>query len=403
MIGHSSVCIVFWFASGAFHLLDDLTEVNMSRRMPFSASRALLLSSLVMWAVFLLGQSTTLAGESIALPEKQLTTVTLDSLSVTGATRLPGTDNYTVAQSAGANVTVTAVLKPDKSPSSLPADTVTWTGGTAGSNQLERLVSRAAPADVTVTATMATVSRSVRIVIRRACDANAVTRPTQNPTVDHNAARNRCRPNAPALTWHVCSDGDKWVVRVDTLTCTGIIDCRPWPSRPNQMVVPNTANPGDVKADPPNGNINNTAGSRNRWTNAVDDMADYHSAGGGAGPRWHSTEASQAHEHFHWDTDWMTTSLGVAPGGDWAATEIALENLSVSVLDQLTEASARTALEPQVDARFRQFSTTASACWTAIPDTPGVAGSGGYVRGMAILQGLINNVETYRTARGWAR
>ena len=345
--------------------------------------------------LLVLGAASALAGEIIQLPQKRLMAVALDSLTVAGATQVPGTTNYTVAQASGANVTITAVLKPPVPADKLPAGSVTWTNGNAGTSQLERLVSRDNPADVTVTATCGAVSKSVRVVVRRACGANAVTAPTPNPTVNNNAGGNDCRPTRSRLTWHVCSDAgtDVWTVRVDSLECLGQINIRPWPSRPNEMVVPNTANAVA------GGNINNTPGSNNRWSASVADMADYDQAGGGAGPHWHSTPASSAHEHFHWDTNWMVTSIGPA-GGDWARTEQDLENLQVSALTNLTEAEARAALDPLVRARDLTFWNAAVARWNAIPDTPG-GGGGGYAAGVTVLNGLIGAVEAYRTANGW--
>jgi hypothetical protein len=160
------------------------------------------------------------------------------------------------------------------------------------------------------------------------------------------------------------------------------------------MTVPNTANPVN------GGNINNTVGSSNRWSYAKSDMGDYDTVGGGRGPDWHSTSASQAHEKYHWDTDWMTLSIKGAAGGNWSATETILEGYNVSVFTYLTEADAKTASTTQFDARFTQFKSDAWTKWNAEGDSPG-QGCGAWGAGQSVLNGYIANVESYRISKGW--
>jgi hypothetical protein len=41
------------------------------------------------------------------------------------------------------------------------------------------------------------------------------------------------------------------------------------------------------------------------------------------------------------------------------------------------------------------------ATWNPIPDTPGVAGSTGYIAGQAVLNPLIAAVNAYAARKGW--
>jgi hypothetical protein len=42
-----------------------------------------------------------------------------------------------------------------------------------------------------------------------------------------------------------------------------------------------------------------------------------------------------------------------------------------------------------------------TAKWIPIPDTPGVAGSTGYIAGQAVLDPLIAAVKAYATKKSW--
>jgi len=227
--------------------------------------------------------------------------------------------------------------------------------------------------------------------------ANAVVTPTSSPTINNPGPANNCTPDDPDdhVVWHTTynSADDNWYVRVDSLTLTGTININPWPSQPSSMVVPNTANPVD------GGNINNVVGSNNRWSYAQSDMGDYDSPGAGRGPHWHSTSASSAHEMYHWNTEWMNISMGPT-GGDWADTESDLELLTVSGASNLTEANAIASLTSAVNTRLATFRSAAWTCWAALPGEPGT-GAGAYAAGMAVLNGLITNIETYRLSKSW--
>lgn len=223
-----------------------------------------------------------------------------------------------------------------------------------------------------------------------ACQAVA---PTGGPN-RHNGGGNDCTPGAAALTWTVVDAGATWNANVTAMQVTGEMHVTDWPSAPATMTVPNTSNPVD------GGNINNTAGSANRWQAAIDDMADYDTVGGGRGPNWHSTAASSAHENTHWTGDYLGDAI---PTANWTATNTAIDAMSIPKASAADAAAARTALSPQVTARFRTFNTAAITRWNTLittTDTPG-SGGRGYAAGQAVLNGRIAGVRAYATAKTW--
>lgn len=227
---------------------------------------------------------------------------------------------------------------------------------------------------------------------------NTAVAPGGIPTVNNSAASNDCLPSTASAVLHwdvVSADANNWGVNVNSLTLAGQINISPWPSQPTSMVVPNTPNPVD------GGNINNTAGSPNHWQAVIDDMANYNSPGGGAGPNWHSTAASSAHEWTHWNTDYITDSVLSAAGGNWTQTNADLDALRAPKANHPTDVDARTALEPRVNARLERWRSRTISRWNAIPDSPGVAGSTGYAAGMAVLNILIAAVRAYAASKGW--
>ena len=52
-------------------------------------------------------------------------------------------------------------------------------------------------------------------------------------------------------------------------------------------------------------------------------------AGGGAGPSWHDTAASTAHEWAHWNGDYVGDAVTSAAGGNWAAVNARIDALTV--------------------------------------------------------------------------
>ncbi|MBN1929199.1 MAG: hypothetical protein JW764_06630 [Chlorobiaceae bacterium] len=220
--------------------------------------------------------------------------------------------------------------------------------------------------------------------------------PTENQTVNNPGADNSCTPSFPKIEWDVVSkDASNWGVCVSALKLEGDINIKPWANKPTTMTVPNTPNPVD------GGNINNTAGSDNRWKAAVDDMKDYNKAGGGAGPNWHSVSASIAHENAHWSTDWLKDSILDSAAGDWKKANKEINQLTEPKADSPTQAEAKTKLTPKVDAKRISFGNKAITKYNSIPDTPGDAKGAGYKAGERVLSGLIASVTAYKTTKGW--
>ncbi len=214
------------------------------------------------------------------------------------------------------------------------------------------------------------------------------------PTV-HAGGGNDCTPALERLFWHVVDAGSDWRADVLLMLVSGDIHITAWPSAPTSMTVPNTPNPVD------GGNISNTAGSANRWQAAIDDMADYDTAGsGGAGANWHDTAASSAHEWAHWNSDYLADTI---PTADWRGANSDIDAMTVPKATHADAAAARTALQPAVDARFQAFVRAASARWNAIingTDRPGRGGRG-YAAGMVVLNRHIGAVRSYAAGKGW--
>jgi hypothetical protein len=223
--------------------------------------------------------------------------------------------------------------------------------------------------------------------------------PTGAPTVNKPAGRNDCLPSPEVVNWDVVSvNATDWGVCVSSLALSGVINIKPWPSEPAKMIVPNTANPTD------GGNINNVPGSKNNWSYAIDDMADYDTAGpGGAGIDWHSTVASEAHEWAHWNEDYKPDAIMSNAGGNWPQTNTDLNALTEPKASSPTAGQARAALEPRVTARIATFINGVDARWNHLigtTDKPGKGGRG-YAAGMRVLNQLIAQVRSYKAKKGW--
>lgn len=230
--------------------------------------------------------------------------------------------------------------------------------------------------------------------------AHSAVAPGGTPAVNNSAASNDCIPSTASavLSWNVASaDATNWAVNVNSLTLAGQINIKPWPSDPTRMVVPNTANPVD------GGNINNTAGSANHWQAVINDMANYDSAGGGAGPNWHSTAASSAHESAHWTGDYIGDAVTSASGGNWPQTNTNLDALREPKASSATAADARTALSARVNARLATWRSATIRRWNSLISTTDSPGSGGrgYTAGQRVLNTLIASVRAYKTTKGW--
>jgi hypothetical protein len=192
------------------------------------------------------------------------------------------------------------------------------------------------------------------------------------PTFNAAAGSNDCTPGSvsgASVAWAVVESPTTWGVNVTGFTTTGVINVAPWPSKPTEMVTPNTANPVD------GGNITDAAGNNN-WKFAVKEMEEYNQAGGGRSSYWHSYEASKAHEWAHWNTDWMVTCIAAL----WPAANADLDAITIPKASAADAAAARSLLQA---------------------NTAGVAGSTGYIAGQAVLDRLIAAVKAYAAKKGW--
>ena len=118
----------------------------------------------------------------------------------------------------------------------------------------------------------------------------------------------------------------------------------------------------------------------------------------GAGPDWHSDAATDAHECYHWVTDFMETCVDTY----WPGTEASVECLKVSKASYPTATAARAALASQVALKLLDFKEDVMDDWADIVtnDEPGF-GSGGYGAGATELATDIAAIDTYKTSKGW--
>jgi hypothetical protein len=226
--------------------------------------------------------------------------------------------------------------------------------------------------------------------------AHSIVAPGGAPTVGGGA--NTCTPDpaGSTLVWDVVDAGAQWQVSVTSFTLAGRIQLNPWPSNPTTMTVPNTPNPVD------GGNIGDAAGN-NHWQYAMDDLANYDTAGGGAGPHWHDTAASRAHEYAHWNEDYIGDAVTTAAGGNWAAVNARIDALVVPKAGHADAAAARVALTPLVNAELTTWRRATIRRWNAIistTDTPG-GGGRGYAAGARVLAGHITRIRAYKDSKGW--
>jgi hypothetical protein len=219
-------------------------------------------------------------------------------------------------------------------------------------------------------------------------------KPTASPTFNGSAGANDCLPGdatGASISWTVVAGATTWGVSVASFTTSGTINVAPWPSKPSEMVTPNTANPVD------NGNIENKAGSHNDWKFAIKEMQEYNQPGGGRSSFWHSYEASKAHEWEHWNTDWIK---GIVEPS-WPAVNTDLDAITIPKADAANEAAAKPLLQAKIDARMKAFDRELTRKWNAVPDSPGLAGANGYIAGQKILDTLIAAVQAYGHTKSW--
>lgn len=216
---------------------------------------------------------------------------------------------------------------------------------------------------------------------------------TGSPTFNGAAGANNCLPGdatGASVAWTLVETPATWGVSITSFTTTGTVNVSAWPSKPTEMVTPNTANPVD------GGNITDAAGDNN-WKFAVKEMEEYNQANGGRSSYWHSYEASKAHEWKHWNHDWMVDCIGAL----WPAANTDLDAITIPKASAADAAAATPLLQAKIDARMKTLDRALTAKWNAVPDSPGEAGANGYIAGQAVLDVLIAKVKAYAAKKGW--
>ena len=189
-----------------------------------------------------------------------------------------------------------------------------------------------------------------------------------------------CRPGDMSINGEAVLVADQyWRYRVTGVDSPGQINIVPTPAD-------NTPNPVD------GGNVHQSEPTfRNDWRFINDDMADY-TASGAKGPEWHVTEASEAHEMYHWEHDWQQVS--VAPF--WAETQAAMEAVTIPANAAADAATALTQLTPGVQSAFITGWNKMANAWKATPDG---AGDPPYQTGQVVLDQMIGEVQAYADAK----
>jgi hypothetical protein len=93
----------------------------------------------------------------------------------------------------------------------------------------------------------------------------------------------------------------------------------------------------------------------------------------------------------------MVTCIGAL----WPAANTDLDAITIPKADAVSAAAARPLLQAKIDVRMATLDAALTNKWIPIPDSPGVAGSTGYIAGQAVLDPLIAAVKAYAARKGW--
>jgi hypothetical protein len=196
-------------------------------------------------------------------------------------------------------------------------------------------------------------------------------------------------------TWQlISSDEENWGIDVVDLVLTGEIAIRPWPSTPDRMVVPNTPNPVD------GGNINDEPDSPNYWKTVVNSLNNYNVPGYRKSD-WYATDAIVAHEWAHWNIDLIEDAVMSNKGGNWPKLNSKLDAQREPKSRSPSRQDAWAALELKIEKYTKNFKDDVCTRFKAIPDSPGVAGSTGFIAGQKVLDSYIERILNYAAGKGW--
>jgi hypothetical protein len=197
--------------------------------------------------------------------------------------------------------------------------------------------------------------------------------------------------------WQVFSpDQENWGIDIYDLVLTGKITIRPWPSTPDQMIVPNTPNPVD------GGNINDEPDSPCYWKTVIDLLGMYNSPPSAKKKSdWYATDAIIAHEWAHWNIDFIEDAVISNKGGDWPKLNSKIEAQREPKSSSPSAEDARAPLQLKLEKYINNFRQDAEKRWNAIPDRPGDPGSTGFIAGQKVLDSYIERIFSYAASKGW--
>lgn len=199
-----------------------------------------------------------------------------------------------------------------------------------------------------------------------------------------------------------------WNIKVTKMEIEGLMTIYSWPSFPHCMNVDeseshgmNTPNatvepyniiePEDAEGHPGYG--------INVWDYVVGQLEDYGTLSA-AGPQWHATEASEAHEMYHWNNDIMTEPVNA---GNWPAIQQEMEEVSVTATSR-REAVGK--LTPIVEMIFDDFRTRFADYYMNVcvkRDKVGIPMDGGYAAGKNVLNVYIQEIKDLAARKKWKK
>jgi len=241
---------------------------------------------------------------------------------------------------------------------------------------------------------------------------NPVVAPTATLDLNSKSYRNVTIPAAdtPGVEYDYVKDpnSDTWSIKVTKLIIDGKMEIYPWPDFPHCMNADEPESHGmntpNATSEPyniigPEEAAANSSYAINVWDYVVNQMQDYGTKYP-AGPQWHSTKASEAHEMHHWNQDILTDSYNA---GNWPDVQREMESVSVHAINRM-EAVGK--LTPIVEMIFEDFRTRFAKYYmeVCVPnDTPKTPMDGGYAAGKAVLEVYIKEIKDLAARKKWKK
>lgn len=201
-----------------------------------------------------------------------------------------------------------------------------------------------------------------------------------SPKITYSSKGGKFISEPPVLEWctYIVGEGEdsKWKATVTMLTLPATINIKQW--TPEQTPAPTVGKGGNVTS--------------NNWQAIVQELQEYDTPGpfGKAGPNWHTTEATKAHEMYHWEQEWIEQCVKFY----WPTCEESIESYEDKDYDALVQ---------KVSQRFYNFKMHCNNKYAeefdAI-DEPG-KGSGAYAAGKAVLLQVIAEIQAFAEEQGW--